>query len=246
MRVLTIVHEEDAGPGVFADAIRASGAEWHSWQLSDEGPPWSDPRDYDAVITFGSAIHPDQDDEHPWLAEERQLLVDLLERGVPLLGVCLGAQLVAGAAGARVGRASEPEIGWYEVGTSAAASHDPLLAPLAPRFDALEWHSYEFGLPPGAVALASSEVCLQAFRVGELAWGIQFHAEVTLRDFESWLRDYGSDADAVRLGLDPDDLREETRARIGAWNELGWGLCARFLRVAAARPRPDRRAAPSV
>jgi GMP synthase (glutamine-hydrolysing) len=226
VRVLTIVHDSDAGPGVFADAIRSSGAEWHSWWLPEESTPPGDPRDYDAVLTFGGAAHPDQDREHPWMTEEKVLLAELLERGVPLLGVCLGAQLIAAAAGARVGRASGTEIGWYEVEVSDEASNDPLLAPLAPRFAALEWHSYEFALPPTATALAASANCLQAFRVGERAWGIQFHAEVTLEDFGSWLRDYGDDAP---LELDRDRLLELTRARIASWNSLGRELCERFL-----------------
>jgi GMP synthase (glutamine-hydrolysing) len=171
----------------------------------------------------------------PWLADEKALLAELLARGVPLLGVCLGAQLLAEAAGAPARRAREPEIGWYAVEASAAARADPLLAPLAAGFEALEWHSYEAPLPPGAVTLASTPVCLQAYRIGETAWGIQFHAEVTPQDFEAWLDDYRSDPDAVRVGLDAAALRSRTRAQMGAWNELGRGLCERFLEVAAAR-----------
>jgi GMP synthase (glutamine-hydrolysing) len=245
MRVLAIVHESDAGPGVFLDSIRAAGAELHSWRFPDEGPPWCDPRDYDAVLTFGGAMHPDEQHRHPWLAEEQALLADLIERRVPLLGVCLGAQLVAAAAGALVRRAPEPEIGWYEVELTANARRDPLIGPMAARFDALEWHSYEFRLPPGATPLAQSAGCLQAYRVGDTAWGIQFHAEVTIADFDSWLAHYSSDPDAVRLKLDPESFGAETRARIGAWNALGRDLCARFLAVAADRaglsPPGDRR-----
>jgi GMP synthase (glutamine-hydrolysing) len=245
MRVLAIVHESDAGPGVFLDSIREAGAELHSWRFADEGPPWCDPRDYDAVLTFGGAMHPDEQAQHPWLAEEKALLAELIERRVPLLGVCLGAQLVAAAAGALVRRAPEPEIGWYEVELTGNARRDPLIGTMAARFDALEWHSYEFRLPPGAIALAQSAACLQAYRVGEMAWGIQFHAEVTMADFNSWLAHYSSDPDAVRLGLDPERMHAETAARIDAWNALGRGLCARFLAVAADRadlsPPPHRR-----
>jgi len=238
VRVLAIVHEADAGPGVFAQAIREHGAELHEWRLPEDGPPWCDPRDYDAVLTFGGAMHPDQVESHPWLAEERALLADLIERGVPLLGVCLGAQLVAGAAGALVRRAAEPEIGWHPVQTTADAGRDPLLGSLTPGFDALEWHSYEFRLPAGATPLAHSDRCLQAFRAGERAWGIQFHAEVTMADFDSWLDSYATDPDAVAMGLDPDRLRTETAPRIASWNDLGRGLCERFLEVAiSARSR---------
>lgn len=223
MRVLAIVHEEDAGPGVFADAIRAQGAELDTWMIPRGGAPAIDPHHYDAVMTFGGAMNPDEEAEHPWLAEEKALLAGLLERGVPLLGVCLGAELVGEAAGAPARRMEEAEIGWYPVET--ALEPDPLLEALPSRFGALEWHSYETRLPPGAVALASSERCLQAFRVGDRAWGIQFHAEVRGEDFESWLES-SSDGPA-----DPEALRALTRQRIEAWNELGRGLCDRFLQV---------------
>jgi GMP synthase-like glutamine amidotransferase len=220
VRVLAIVHEADAGPGVFAEAVRARGAELHSWMVPRAEPPSIDPRDFDAVMIFGGEMNPDQEREHPWLVDEKALLADLLERGVPLLGVCLGAELLAEAAGAPARSMEESEIGWYEVEVSADG--DPLLGPLAPRFDALEWHSYETVLPPGAVALASSERCLQAFRVGDRAWGIQFHAEVKQADFEAWLRMYEGD---------PAQLVARTRARIAGWNDLGRGLCDRFLQA---------------
>jgi GMP synthase-like glutamine amidotransferase len=192
-------------------------------------------------MTFGGAMHPDQDEEHPWLAEEKALLADLLDRRVPLLGVCLGAELLAEAAGAPARRARRPEIGWYEVQLTEEGAGDPVLGPLRPRFDALEWHSYEFPLPPGAAALAYSADCLQAYRVADAAWGIQFHAEVTMADVEAWIEDYRNDDDAVRLGLEPDQLRARTQQSIDAWNELGRGLCDRFLEVAATRASGRRR-----
>jgi GMP synthase (glutamine-hydrolysing) len=234
VRVLTIVHQPDAGPGVFGEAIRTFGAELDCWLPAAGDWPAHDPLRCDAVLTFGGAMHVDQDGEHAWLEGERALLAGLLERGVPVLGVCLGAQLLAQAAGAPVLRARQPEVGWFEVAVAGEAADDPLLGPLAPGFDALEWHSYEFLLPDRATALASSAGCLQAYRIGERAWGIQFHAEVTLADFEGWLAGYRDDEDAVGVGLDPDALRARTRSAIGEWNELGRGLCARFLERASA------------
>jgi GMP synthase (glutamine-hydrolysing) len=181
-------------------------------------------------------VHPDQHEEHPWLAQEKSLLRELVEKEVPVLGVCLGAQLLAQAAGSPIGRAPTPEIGWYQVTTTSSAHDDPLLAPLAPRFGALEWHSYQFSLPVGATPLARSSACLQAYRLGHVAWGIQFHAEVTLEDFELWLDGYREDPDAVLLAPDAEELRSQTREAIAGWNQLGRGLFSRFLAVAADRP----------
>jgi GMP synthase (glutamine-hydrolysing) len=233
MRALAIAHQRDAGPGVFAEAIRSRGVELDVWLRAEDASPPADPAGYDAVLTFGGAMHADQEDRHPWLAEEKAQLGELLERGVPLLAVCLGAQLLAEAAGAPPRRASEPEIGWHEVEVTGEGVGDPLLAPLAPRFQAFQWHSYEFPLPPGAVALARSEVCLQACRIGEAAWAIQFHAEVTAADANRWIDDYRSDEDAVRIDIDARALRKQTRVAIASWNELGRGLCKRFIEAAA-------------
>jgi GMP synthase-like glutamine amidotransferase len=229
VRVLLLEHQRDAGAGVFAPALQDAGAELETWLIAGEPHPPGEPAGYDAVLSFGGATHPDQDDQHPWLGQERALLADLVGRGVPVLGVCLGAELLAEAAGATASRAATPEIGWYQVELTAAGRADPLLGPLAPSFTALEWHSYEFSLPPGGVALASSAGCLQAFRLGASAWGIQFHAEVTGEDFDAWIDDYASDPDALATGLDPHALRAQTKDSIAAWNELGRALARRFV-----------------
>jgi GMP synthase (glutamine-hydrolysing) len=235
MRVLAIVHQRDAGPGVFAQAIRSLGAQLDSWHLPEGGAPPREPDAYDAVLTFGGAMHADQERAHPWLADEKALLAVLLDRRVPLLGMCLGAQLLAEAAGAPATRAREPEIGWHEVELTDEAAADPLLGPLPRRFQAFQWHSYEFPLPTGATLLARSASSLQAYRVGDSAWGIQFHAEVTGADVETWIDDYRSDEDAVRMDLDWHEVRDRTRASISAWNQLGQALCGRFIEAAATR-----------
>jgi GMP synthase (glutamine-hydrolysing) len=232
VRVLAIVHQADAGPGAFGEAIAAAGHRLDEWSLPQAGEPPADPLGYDAVLVLGGAMNADEREKHPWLVEEGRLLGELIERGRPLLGLCLGGQLVAGAAGAMPRRAARPEIGWHPVEVGDEGRRDPLLAPLAPGFEAFQWHSYEFPLPPGAVPLASSDACLQAARVGERAWAIQFHPEVSAADAASWIDDYRSDPDAVRIGLDPAALGAETKAKIGAFNRLGRELCGRWLEQA--------------
>jgi GMP synthase-like glutamine amidotransferase len=232
VRVLAIVQQRDAGPGVFAEAIRERGDQLDEWVLPEGGPPPADPLGYDAVFTLGGAMNVDEAGEHPWLTDELALLRELLAAEVPLLGLCLGGQLVAAAAGAKPGRAPRPEIGWHRVELTPEGLEDPLLRALAPGFEAFQWHSYEFPLPPGAVALARSEISLQSCRIGERAWAIQFHPEVSRTDALAWIDDYRSDPDAVRIGVDPVALRTETEAKIGAFNELGRDLCHRWLEVA--------------
>lgn len=230
MRALAIVHQPDAGPGVFADEFRERGVDLDEWPLSERGTaPPLEIADYDAVLTFGGAMHTDQEDRHPWLRFEKDFLAAMLDDGMPLLAVCLGCQLLAEAAGGTARRASDPEIGWKEVEVTDDGSADPVIGPLSPGFTAFQWHSYEAIPPEGAAVLARSPVCSQAFRIAELAWGIQFHAEVTAADAGKWIDDYRSDEEAVRIGIDPEALRAETEARIEDWNRLGRELCGRFL-----------------
>jgi GMP synthase-like glutamine amidotransferase len=235
VRVLAIVHQRDAGAGVFGDALRAGGAELVEWVPADGPPP--EIGGLVAALTFGGAMHVDEERANPWLRAEKYLLAELLRREVPLLGVCLGAQLLSETAGGSPRRASEPEIGWVDVELTAEGREDPLTGALPDRFQALEWHSYEAAPPADATILARSSVCAQAYRLaGARAWGIQFHAEVTGADVNTWLDSYDSDEDAVRIGLDPGAMRAETERRLRDWNELGRGIAGRFLAQAAVTP----------
>ncbi len=234
MRALAIVHQTDAGPGVFADEMAEHGVELHEWRLSERGTgPQLEIADYDAVLTFGGAMHADQEDRHPWLRFEKDFFAAMIDDGMPVLAVCLGSQVLAEAAGGMARRASEPEIGWHPVEVTDEGRADPVIGPMAPSFEAFQWHSYEALLPEGAAILARSPVCTQAYRVGEVAWGIQFHAEVTAADAAKWTAEYRIDEDAVRIGVDPEALGEQTGEKIDCWNRLGRELCGRFLETIA-------------
>jgi GMP synthase (glutamine-hydrolysing) len=230
VRALAIVHQPDAGPGVFTEEMAARGVQLDEWQLSERGTgPPREIADYDAVLTFGGAMHADQEDRHPWLRFEKDFLAAMLDDGMPILAVCLGTQVLADAAGGEARRSREPEIGWFELEVTEEGSEDPVIGPLAPSFTGFQWHSYEAIPPDGAAILACSAVCPQAYRIGDRVWGIQFHAEVTAGDLFHWIDDYQTDEDAVRIGVDPEALRAETEPRIGDWNRLGRELCGRFL-----------------
>jgi GMP synthase (glutamine-hydrolysing) len=228
MRALAIVHEDDTGPGVFIEAATAAGWELEQWRIAAGERCPDDPFASEAVVSCGGSMHAHEHERFAWLAQEQALLGELSAVGRPVLGVCLGSQLLARATGGRTSEMEEPEIGWYEVQLSDEARSDRLMAAVMPTFQSLQWHSCQFHPGPRSVILAWSTACAQAFRVGERAWGIQFHAEVTLADFEIWL---DSDADGDKPA-DAAALRAQTRAGIGAWNELGRELFTRFLRIA--------------
>ncbi|MGH3009246.1 MAG: type 1 glutamine amidotransferase [Gaiellaceae bacterium] len=229
MNVLSVVHGEDARTELFGPVVASAGHRLEEWSFASGGPP-AEP--YDAVLVFGGAIHPDQDDRHEWIRDELDWLAGLIERGVPTLGICLGSQLLARTAGAWVGPLEEPEVGWKEVELSDEGLADPVLAALPARFEALEWHHYHHGLPDGAIVLAQNDACLQGFRLGEACWGVQFHPEVTEPQLERWVDDPDDDPP------DPERFRAETRSRIGEWNELGRGLCRAFLVTAEQLAAP--------
>jgi GMP synthase (glutamine-hydrolysing) len=216
MRVLLLTHEEMGPAGLFADVVRERGDELLEWNVS-HGPPPESPADFDTLVVFGGSMHVDQEERHPWLPEQHGLVKDALDRGQPLLGVCLGAQMLARVLGARVGLASQPEIGWHPVELTEAGQADPVLGALPARFDALEWHSYAFELPAGAELLARSPVCPQAFRLGDTTWGVQFHPEATLAMLEGWRA--SSEGSAPPVALEP----------IARWNELGRVLANAFF-----------------
>jgi GMP synthase-like glutamine amidotransferase len=226
MDVLAVIHGESVRSGVFGDVIRERGHGLEEWSLAWDTPLPRPLDAYGAVLVFGGAMHADQDNHHPWLREENLFLQRLLGLQIPVLGICLGAQLLAKAAHAPVRAAKEFEIGWFEVEVTEAGGRDPLLGRMPNTFDAFQWHYYEHDLPAGGVELARNPLCTQAFRLGEEAWGVQFHPEVTLAQVEGWIDEEES------LPVDAAALLAETRARIGVWNALGRGLCTGFVEAA--------------
>ena len=226
MDVLALIHGEKVRAGVFGEEVAQRGHELHEWSFAWGTPIPRPLDDYDAVLIFGGAMHADQDDRHPWLREENLFLQRLLDLGTPTLGVCLGAQLLAKAAHARVGPAAEFEIGWHAVELTRAAADDPVLGRLPRRFDAFQWHYYTYDVPAGADELARSRVCTQAFRLGERVWGVQFHPEVTLETVRAWVDE------KEEIPVDWRALLDETGERMPRWNELGRRICGAFAEVA--------------
>jgi GMP synthase (glutamine-hydrolysing) len=226
MRILSMIHGPLARAELFADVILAEGHELEEWSLIDaDGPPRPIER-YDAVICLGGHMNVDQEQRHPWLRQEDEVIRGLVARGVPYFGICLGGQLLAKAAGARVGPSPEPERGFTRMALSETAADDPVFGELPGELDVFNLHGYAFEVPAGAVELARSRVCSQAFRVGDRAWGVQFHPEVRLEQVEAWFAQEETEPDRERvLG--------ELAARIEEWQRVGRMLCMSFLDAAS-------------
>jgi len=228
MRILSIVHGLDVRSELFGDVTRAERHELDEWSIIDEPSPPRPVEEYEAVFVFGGQMNVDEEEEHPWLRREDELIRSLVAQEVPLLGVCLGGQLLAKATGAQVGPSPEPEGGFVRATLTDEAANDPIFGSLPRELDVFAVHGYAFHVPEGAVELARSRVCSQAFRLGESAWGLQFHPEVRLEQVEEWMK--------MEPGFpNADRIVSELRERIDEWQVVGAALCRNFLAAAEKR-----------
>jgi len=193
-RVLVVVHEPHAGLGRLG-ALGSAGIDERRPDLGAELP--ADLSGHDALVVLGGSMGAWEDEVAPWLPHTRRLLADAVERSLPTLAVCLGAQLLALATGGQVERGARGlEVGLVPIELTAVAAADPLLGPvqeqLGATFPVPHWHQDVITrLPAGAVQLASgARYPHQAFRLGERAWGLQYHPEVSVEDWAEWMTDY--------------------------------------------------------
>jgi len=233
-RIVVLQHVPFEGPGAIADWARARGHELHVYPLFDGAPlPALDA--LDGLVAMGGPMSANDGARHGWLEPERALLARAIEAERPLLGICLGAQILARAAGARVYPAPAKEIGWLPVELLPAAC-ESLLAPLPSPCVPFHWHGETFERPPGAVTLARSERCPeQAFQLGPAALGLQFHPEATPEGVDSLLRHCADDLEppgaavqaAERIRREAEEravaLREPLYALLDGWSVAGRG-----------------------
>jgi GMP synthase-like glutamine amidotransferase len=179
VRVHTLQHVPFEGLAALAPALRAAGHEIATTRLY-AGERLPDPDAFDWLVVLGGPMSVNDESRFAWLGPEKRLIERSLASGRAVLGICLGAQLLAAALGARVVRNAEREIGWFPVERVAGAESSRYGRALPPRALAFHWHGETFDLPAGAVHLARSAACEhQAFAYGERALGLQFHLETT-------------------------------------------------------------------
>ncbi len=189
MKILVIMHVESEGPGTLGTFFEGLNAEIHTIRLYAGHSLPADPREFDAVVSMGGPMNVYEEDEYPFLKDETLFLRKAVDADLPVMGICLGAQMIAKAAGALVTKSPEEEVGWGNVRLTEAGRRDLLLRGLPETFDVLQWHGDMFHIPDGGVLLASSGPCPhQAFRYRN-AFGLQFHLEVTREILEEWFAD---------------------------------------------------------
>jgi GMP synthase-like glutamine amidotransferase len=243
VQALVLQHIACEPPGAFADVMRDRGWSTVTCEIDETGSAPA-AADFDAIVAMGGPMSVNDEQELPWLADEKRLIGDAVRAGTPYFGACLGVQLLAASLGARVYAGSTPEVGILPVELTDAGRVDPVLGGLEGQILTLQWHGDTFDLPLDGVLLAGSEAYPhQAFRYGQYAYGIQFHIEVSAEMAEEWARvpAYARSLEDT-VGLHALDdmisaLRDERGTRM---QQHARGLFARWCALAedAARDRP--------
>lgn len=237
MAIVVLQHEETCRPGRLGATLRDHGFKLDIRRLDRGDPVPGDLDNVHGVVSLGG--HQNVDDGHQWLAREKEFLKAAHEASLPVVGVCLGCQLIAAALGGEVAKMSQPEMGYVEVSLTAAGQTDVILSGIPWRSPQFSHHRYEVSkLPPGAVALASSARCkVQAFRAGMRTYAFQYHFEAD-RTMADALIQQGR-ADLHQAGVSDQEYAKQADRSYEKFARLGDRLCLNIAtllmpRVAAA------------
>lgn len=236
MRILVLQHVDVEHPGIFREFWREAQIRWDAVEV-DAGEPIPDLSLYDAMIVMGGPMDVWQEAAYPWLVPEKRAIREfVLGLKRPFLGICLGHQLLADAAGGEVGLSQSPEVGITPVTLTPAGLADGLLAGVQTPLATFQWHGAEIKrLPPGAVVLAENDACaVQGVRVGDHAYGLQFHIELTDVTVREW-KAIPAYAASLRtaLGDRADGLEADTLQMLPAFNAAARRVNENFMAIVA-------------
>ncbi len=231
--ILLVRHDPWETCGLAIPVLEAEGMELAPIEAWAPDAPWPSIDEVAGIVEFGGDMNVDDTDRLPSLAREREMAREAVERGIPFLGACLGAQILARALDHPVFRAHAKEIGFETLRPTAAASDDPILSAYEDGDMVFHWHEDTFDLPPGADLLATGDVIdVQAFRAREHAWGLQFHFEIDGTELELWLDEADAKLDLKSAwGKSSAEIRHEASRFLARHEELGREVFRRFADV---------------
>jgi GMP synthase-like glutamine amidotransferase len=224
MRAICLQHVAFEGPGALAACLEKRGVRLFRRLVPEQGLP---PDPGDLLVVMGGPMSVNDPDS--WIADEVAFIRSAIQSGLPVLGICLGSQLMAKALGAPVRPGRALEVGMTPIWLTGAGKRDPVFGVLPESFEVFEWHGEVFELPAGAVPLAGSVVApLQAFRYGTRAYGLLFHVEVEPDGVEALCRECA--ADLSRAGLTAQEVTARALPALPALHQIADRLVAQLLR----------------
>jgi GMP synthase-like glutamine amidotransferase len=220
------------GPGLLGRALSEAGAAYRTVDAFGSDPLPLDPDGLAGLVVLGGPMGVYEATRYPALITQQHLIAAAVAADLPVLGICLGAQLLASAFGASVFPGPDKEIGWSPLELTDAGAADPVLAPLARAPAVFHLHGDTFDIPANATHLARSRLFpMQAFRIGPRAYGLQFHLEFTVETIDTVLQDPACRADLAALGCSTAAIRSATPARVRALEPIAQEVFGNFLRL---------------
>jgi len=231
VNLLIVKHVDIEGPGLIEDCLRQERIPYQVLSL-ESGLPLPKLDNLTHIIFLGGPMNVYEEDQYPFLKQEDLFIKEAIQRGKSLLGICLGAQLIAKALGAKVFKAPVKEIGWYDVSLTRIGSIDPFFSHLPRIFPVFQWHGDTFEIPHNAILVATSPlVPHQAFRYGDNAYGLQFHLEVTQEIIREWMETYEEELEGPQPPLISKlKLLADTEAKIEPYKRMGMTFLKNFFR----------------
>ncbi|MCH8029634.1 MAG: gamma-glutamyl-gamma-aminobutyrate hydrolase family protein [Candidatus Dadabacteria bacterium] len=233
MNVAVLKHVPHEHLGTIEHSLRENGVEYFFVNSYEGGSEWVEPDDIDGVIVMGGPMSVYDTDTYTFLNTHERLIRMAVNRGLPVLGICLGAQLVAKSLGAKVIKNNVKEIGWYSLTVTTEGREDRLFGHFCDVETVFQWHGDTFEIPPGGTLLAESELCKnQAYRVGDNVYGLQFHVEITRDMIGRWLEVPENAVEISTLDyIDPAEIRSLNHMHLERMNELSSAVFGEFCRM---------------
>tara|TARA_B100000315_G_scaffold28481_1_gene24290 strand:- start:25842 stop:26546 length:705 start_codon:yes stop_codon:yes gene_type:complete len=218
--------------GTMEAAIKSRDMGYHYIHLYNNDNPPENLSGYSALIILGGPMNVYETKQFPYLIDEERLIREAINKNIATLGLCLGSQLIAKTAGAKVIAGKKKEIGWYPVSLTTDGLNDPLFAGFDKNNTVFQWHGDTFDIPSGAKKLAESELFPnQAFKIDEKIVGLQFHLEVTEEAAFQWMEEYKEELNSLKDYIDPEKMKKDTTEKIENLKKLAQQFYNNFFKL---------------